>query len=188
MTTVTSPAEQAAALQRDFPGLRRTHPHVIGVPLNEVQLDPATLTARFSWAGYEVRVSAGHEDHLNREDPDDASLHRQISAHATLLVSGPAPEAREGAEWQLTNLRPEIHFPAVLSVAVADLADARFASAVLAAVGTALDHVRLATAHARQAAADAAREVQWERERPDGVSRTRWMLQKRAEHAAQPPE
>ncbi|MEU0691568.1 hypothetical protein [Streptomyces uncialis] len=180
--TSPSPAEQTAALQRDFPGLRRTHPHVIGAPLHEVQLDPA-LTARFSWAGYEVRVSAGPEDHLNRDDPDDVTLHRQISAHAALLVGGPVSKAREGAEWQLVTPRSEILFPAVLSVAVADRVDPRFASAVLAAVGTALDRARLATVHAGKAAAEADREVQWERERPDGVSRTRWLRQKRTEHA-----
>ncbi|MFD4830104.1 hypothetical protein ACFWPV_09655 [Streptomyces uncialis] len=183
--TSPSPAEQTAAvLQSDFPGLRRTHPQAIGVPLHDVELDPAGHTARYTWGAYEVEVRVGPEDHLNRDDPDDAALYRQITAHAALLTTGPFPGAREGAEWQLDDPRPQIMFPAALSVTVADPADPRFASAVLAAVGTALDRARLATAHAGQAAADADRERRWARERPAGVSLRSWLRQMREQHAA----
>ncbi|MFE7050881.1 hypothetical protein ACFVAM_21230 [Streptomyces californicus] len=136
-----------AALAAAYPRLRRADPMVPAAPLAEVRLTPSG-TARYRWSGYDIHVTAGHEDHLDR-DPDSTILHRQIRAHATLLV--PQPLGAEGighVEWEMTNPRPQLVFPAALAVATADKGDPRFAAAVLSTVAQALTYARLATAHA----------------------------------------
>ncbi|MFH8792223.1 hypothetical protein [Streptomyces sp. NPDC017941] len=181
------------ALAAAYPGLRQTEPYEIGAPLADVRLTPRR-TALFTWAGYEVRVSVGDEDHLDRDHPDSTTLHREVRAQAVLLVPQMISQtaAAEGAghvEWEVTNPRPEITFPAAFAVAAADRTDPRFASAVLATVAKALAHARLATEHAGTHAEQAADEVRWERERPAEISQRRWLQKKRAQRdAARPTE
>ncbi|WP_424892216.1 hypothetical protein [Streptomyces sp. XH2] len=188
---VTDLAEQAAAaLAADFPGLRQSHPRVIGAPLADVQLEPGAdgLTARYTWELYTVFVHVSHEDHLNRDDPEDRSLHREVRAHAALLAASVTAaedtKVRGHVEWPMLNQRPEMIFPAAHTVATADRSDPRFASAVLVTVGMALDHATIATQHAAQHAADAAEVVQWGRECPQGVRLSKWLRQKKTERAA----
>ncbi|WP_332758300.1 hypothetical protein [Streptomyces sp. MT206] len=177
-----NPAEQTAAtVTAAYPGLRRTSPLRPGAPLTEVELDHR-LTTRYSWHGYEVDVHVGPPEHLNREDVEDTSLQRQVRAVATLVVLDVQGATAPGhVEWDLANTRPELVFPAASSAAAADTGDPRFASAVLATVARALEHARIATAEATRRAATAAEEAQWERERPDGVSRLKWLRLKREE-------
>lgn len=181
MSDNASPVEQtAAALGAAFPGLRQVHPYVIGRLLTDVRLD-AKGAARYAWAGYEIHVAVGHEDHLD-DDPDSTALHRQVRAHATLLVPGVVnADSRGHVEWDMTNPRPEIFFPAAYSVATADRSDPRFASAVLATVARALDYARISTGCAERQGRLAAEEVRWESERPDDVSQRKWLRLKRAE-------
>ncbi|WP_030569790.1 hypothetical protein [Streptomyces aureocirculatus] len=173
-----------SALAAACPGLRQTEPYAIGAPLADVRLTPRR-TARYTWAGYEVRVSVGDEDHLDRDPPDSTVLYREVRAHAVLVV--PQTAAVDGighVEWEMTNPRPEVAFPGAFTVAVADREDPRFASAVLATVAKALTHVRLATEHAGTQAAQAADEVRWESERPPEVSQRKWLRDKRAQRDA----
>lgn len=183
---IPDPAEQtAAAVTAEFPGLRQAHPHSIGEhrPLSAVQLDGQT--ARYRWGPYDVHVTVGHEAHLDTDTPESTSLQRQIRAHATLLIHEVVDASTRGhVEWDITNPRPELIFPAAFSAAAADQGDPRFASAVLATVAKALEYARIATPHAQTRAAEAAEEAQWERERPEGTSRLRWMRAKRAERDA----
>ncbi|MFF1481426.1 hypothetical protein ACFVYD_28405 [Streptomyces sp. NPDC058301] len=51
-------------------------------------------------------------------------------------------------------------------------------------MGQALDYARLATARAERHAADADEEAQWERDRPEGTSRTAWRRAKQKEREA----
>ncbi|MFD5819371.1 hypothetical protein [Streptomyces sp. NPDC127038] len=148
----------AAMLAAAFPGLRWAYPSAIGQALADVQLD-ANGTARYAWAGYEVHVSVAHEDHLDG-NPESNALHRQVRAHCVLLVPGVADALSRGhVEWDMANPRPEVVFPAAYAVATADSSDPRFASAVLATVGRALDHVRIASGHAQGRTETAAQEV-----------------------------
>ncbi|RLU82528.1 hypothetical protein CTZ27_29810 [Streptomyces griseocarneus] len=189
---VASLAEQAAAaLAADFPGLRQSHPHVIGGALADVQMEPgvAGLTAQYSWELYTVYVDVGHEVHLNRDDPEDRSLHRQVRGHAALFatsVTGTDDATVRGhVEWPMLNQRPELSFPAAYNVATADRSDPRLASAVLVTVGMALDYARIATQQAVQHAADAGEVVQWGRECPEGVRMSKWLRErKNARNAA----
>ncbi|MFG2986190.1 hypothetical protein ACGFYQ_33900 [Streptomyces sp. NPDC048258] len=180
-----NPAEQtAAAVTADYPGLRQTQPFSVGSPLAAVTLGPDG-TARFSWGGYEVHVAVGPSAHLNSDDVEDTVLHRQVRAHATLAVHGLHEATTRGhVEWDVASTVPEVLFPAAYAVAAADRDDPRFASAVLATAAKALDHARIATAQAGQSAAQAAEELQWERDRPEGVRRSAWLRQKRAEREA----
>ncbi|MEU5137018.1 hypothetical protein [Streptomyces californicus] len=153
----SSPLEETvAALAAAHPGLRQTEPLAFGAALADVRL---TLqgTARFSWAGYDVHVTVGHEDHLDRDHPDSTALYRQVRAHATLLV--PRTIGADGighVAWEMTNPRSEMAFPAAFAVAVADRTDPRFAAAVLSTVAKALTYARLATEHAAAQAEKAA--------------------------------
>ncbi|WP_331753815.1 hypothetical protein [Streptomyces sp. NBC_00826] len=184
-TASPSPLDQTlAAFAAAYPGLRQTDPYTIGARLGDVRL---TLqhTARFAWAGYEVQVIVGDEGHLDRDDPDSTVLYREIRAHATLLV--PQTVAVEGIghiEWEMTNSRAEMAFPASFAVAVADQHDPRFAAAVLSTVGKALAYARLATEHAVAQAGQAADEARWESERPPGISQRTWLRDKRAQRDA----
>jgi hypothetical protein len=175
------PLEQTvAALAAACPGLRQTEPSKFGAPLAHVRLTPQR-TARFTWAGYEVHVLVGHEDHLDRDDPDSTTLYREVRAHATLLV--PQTTKVEGighVEWEMTNPRAEMAFPTAFAAAAADQADPRFAAAVLSTVAKALAYARLATEHAAVQAEQAADEVRWESERPEGVNPRTWLKDKRA--------
>ncbi|MFJ1647955.1 hypothetical protein [Streptomyces sp. NPDC088258] len=180
MTVPLSQAEQtAAAVAADYPRLRRIFPHAIGVPLADVQLDAATSSARYSWSSYEVHVTVGHEAHLDTNDPESTALHRQVRAHATLLATDvrDAPAARGHVEWEMANGRPDIVFPTAYTVATADPDDPRFPGAVLATVAKALDYARIATVTAGDRAAEAAEEVEWERQRPEGMGRLKWRRQ-----------
>ncbi|MFD3422633.1 hypothetical protein [Streptomyces decoyicus] len=173
-----------AALARACPGLRQVAPHTIGAPLADVQLTPQ-LTARFTWASYEVQVTVGHEDHLDRDDLESTVLYREIRAHAALLVPQTLDVDGIGhVEWEMTNSRAEMAFPTAFAVAVADQQDPRFAAAVLATVAKALAYARLATEHAGAQAEQAADEVRWESERPAGVSQHKWLRGKRAQRDA----
>ncbi|MFJ2110060.1 hypothetical protein ACIOHH_36485 [Streptomyces microflavus] len=130
-------------------------------------------------------MAVGYEDHLDRDHPDSTALYRQVRAHATLLV--PQTIAVQGTghvEWEMANPRAEMAFPVAFAVAAADQADPRFAAAVLSTVAKALEHARLATEHAADQAERAADEVQWESERPPGVSQRRWFREKRTERDA----
>ncbi|MFJ4700461.1 hypothetical protein ACIP5N_22220 [Streptomyces sp. NPDC088768] len=182
------PLEQTvAALGAAHPGLRQTEPSKWGTPLADVRLTPRG-TARFSWAGYEVHVVVGHEDHLDRDNPDSTALYREVRAHATSLVS--RTDQAEGighVEWEMTNPRADMAFPVAFAVAVADRADPRFAAAVLSTVAKALTYARLATEHAAAQAERAADEVRWESERPEGVSQRSWFRDKRAQRDAATP-
>ncbi|WP_274036668.1 hypothetical protein [Streptomyces sp. MMBL 11-1] len=176
--------ETVAALAAAHPGLRQSEPLAFGAALADVRLTPPG-TARFSWAGYEVHVTVGHEDHLDRDHPDSTALYRQIRAHATLLVTQTNTVDGIGhVVWEMTNPRPDMVFPTAFAVAVADRADPRFAAAVLSTVAKALTHARLATEHAAAQAQQAADEVQWESERPAGVSPRTWLRDKRAQRDA----
>ncbi|MDT9681051.1 hypothetical protein RND61_03005 [Streptomyces sp. TRM76323] len=180
-----SPLDQTlAALAAAHPGLRQTDPSKFGAALADVRLTPQR-TARFLWAGYEVQVSVGHEDHLDRDDPDSPVLYREVRAHATLLV--PQTVAVDGighVEWEMTNSRAETVFPDTFTVAVADQHDPRFAATVLSTVAKALAYVRLATEHAGAHAERAADEVRWESERPAGISPRKWLRDERAQRDA----
>ncbi|MFD3908980.1 hypothetical protein ACFXOL_29460 [Streptomyces californicus] len=167
-----------------YPGLRQADPYTIGAQLGDVRLTPQR-TARYSWADYEVQVSVSHEDHLDRDDPDNTALYRQVRAHATLLV--PQAIGVDGighVEWEVINHQAEMAFPAAFAVAVADQHDPRFAAAVLSTVAKALAYARLATDHAVVQAEQAADEVRWESERPAGVSRRKWSRNMRAQRNA----
>ncbi|MFF4531676.1 hypothetical protein ACFY1P_20690 [Streptomyces sp. NPDC001407] len=184
-------AEQAAAaLAADFPGLRQSHPHVIGGALADVQMEPGAngLTARYTWELYTVYVHVGREDHLNRDDPEDRALHREIRAHAALLapsVTGTEDATVRGhVEWPVLNPRPEMIFPSAYAVATADRSDPRFASAVLVTVGMALDNALLATHHATRHAAEVAEVVQWGRECPEGTRLSKWLREKKKARTA----
>ncbi|MFE7485168.1 hypothetical protein [Streptomyces sp. NPDC057552] len=183
------PLEQTvAALASAHPGLRQTEPSKWGAPLADVRLTPQG-TARFSWAGYEVHVIVGHEDHLDRDNPDSTALYREVRAHATLLVHRTA-QVEEGighVEWEMTNPRADMAFPTAFAVAAADRANPRFAAAVLSTVAKALTYARLATEHAAAQAERAADEVRWESERPEGVSQRSWFKDKRAQQDAAAP-
>ncbi|MEW1760399.1 hypothetical protein AB0393_28295 [Streptomyces cyaneofuscatus] len=182
--------ETVAAVAAACPGLRRVHPHSIGVPgvtLADVRLDPKG-TARYTWAGYEVLVTVGHEAHLDRDAPDSTALHREVRAQATLLLAQMVSQAAAmdsfgHVEWEMTDHRPELVFPAALAVATADTNDPRFASAVLATIAKALEFARIATGHAAVQAERAADEVRWESERPPGVRQAKWARDKRKEKA-----
>jgi hypothetical protein len=184
-TAPPSPLDQTlAALAAAYPGLRQTDPHTIGARLGDVRLTPQR-TARYAWAGYEVQVIVGHEDHLDRDDPDSTVLYREVRAHATLLV--PQTVAVDGighVEWEMINSRAEMAFPDAFAVAVADQHDPRFAATVLSTVAKALAYARLATEHAVVQAQQAADEVRWESERPAGVSPRKWLRDKRAQRDA----
>ncbi|MFJ5817402.1 hypothetical protein ACIQGT_26410 [Streptomyces sp. NPDC093108] len=172
------------ALAAAYPGLRQTEPYKIAAELTDVRLTPQR-TARFTWAGYEVHVSVGDEDHLDRDNPDSTALYREIRAYATLLI--PETVAVDGmghVEWEKTNPRPETAFPVAFAVAAADQYDQRFSSAVLSTVGKALGYARLATEHAATHAERAADEVRWESERPPGVSQRKWLRERRAQRDA----
>lgn len=188
-TAMPSPLDATlAALTAACPGLRQTEPYAIGTPLADVRLSPQR-TARFAWAGYEVQVTVGHEDHLDRDHPDSDALYREVRAQAALLLPQMVPQtaALDGVghvEWQMINPRPELTFPAAYAVAVADKRDPRFASAVLATVERALSFARLATEHAGARAEQAADEVRWERERPPAVSQRKWARDMRARRDA----
>ncbi|MET9779187.1 hypothetical protein ABZ023_33915 [Streptomyces sp. NPDC006367] len=176
-----------AVLAAAYPGLRQIEPSKWGAPLAEVRLTPQR-TARFSWAGYEVHVIVGHEDHLDRDNPDSTALYREIRAHATFLVSQTVDVDGIGhVEWEVINPRSEMAFPAALAVAVADQADPRFAAAVLSTVAKALAYARLATERAVIQAEQAADEVRWESERPAGVNPRKWLRDKRAQRDAAAP-
>lgn len=175
-----------AALAAPYPGLRQTEPSKFGAPLADVRLTPQR-TARFAWTGYEVRVTVGHEDHLDRDDPDSSVLYREVRARATLLV--PQTVAVDGighVEWEMINSRAEVVFPDAFAVAVADQHDPRFAAAVLSTVAKALAYARLATEHAVVQAERAADEVRWESERPAGISPRKWLRDKRAQRDTSP--
>ncbi|WP_331746149.1 hypothetical protein OG923_34665 (plasmid) [Streptomyces halstedii] len=181
----SGPLEQTvAAVAAAHPGLRQTEPPKWGAPLADVGLTPQG-TARFSWAGYEVHVIVGHEDHLDREHPDSTALYREVRAHATFLVPRTAQVEGIGhVEWEMTNPRADMAFPTAFAVAAADQADPRFAAAVLSTVAKALTYARLATEHAAAQAEKAADEVRWESERPKGVSQRSWFKDKRAQRDA----
>ncbi|MFJ9380176.1 hypothetical protein [Streptomyces sp. NPDC101455] len=85
----------------------------------------------------------------------------------------------------MANPRPEPVFPAVYTAAAADLADPRFAGAVLAGVARALDHARIATVYAGHQAQSAADEARWENERPAEVSRRTWLRRMRQKRDTQ---
>ncbi|MGW3932476.1 hypothetical protein ACWECC_30905 [Streptomyces microflavus] len=180
-----SPLDQTlAALAAAHPGLRQTEPSKFGAPLADVRLTPKR-TARFAWAGYEVQVAVGHEDHLDRDDPDSTTLYREVRAHATLLVPQTVQVDGIGhVEWEMVNSRSEMGFPAAFAVAAADQHDPRFAAAVLSTVAKALAYARVATEHAVVQAEKAADEVRWESERPAGVSPHKWLRDKRAQRDA----
>ncbi|MER5974196.1 hypothetical protein ABT112_31575 [Streptomyces sp. NPDC002055] len=184
-TDPPSPLDKTlAALAAACPGLRQTDPSKFGASLADVRLTPQR-TARFAWAGYEVRVTVGHEDHLDRDHPDSTVLYREVRAHATLLVPQTvAVDSIGHVEWEMTNPQSEMAFPPAFAVAAADQHDPRFASAVLATVAKALAHARLATEHAGAQAKQAADEVRWESERPPGVSQRKWLRDKRAQRDA----
>lgn len=176
-----------AALAASYPGLRQTEPSKWGAPLAEVRLTPQR-TACFSWAGYEVHVIVGHEDHLDRDNPDSTALYREVRAHATFLV--PQTVGVDGighVEWDMINHRSEMVFPAAFAVAVADQADPRFSAAVLSTVAKALAYARLATERAVIQAEQAADEARWESERPAGVNPHKWLRDKRAQRDATAP-
>ncbi|MFD8609732.1 hypothetical protein [Streptomyces sp. NPDC059631] len=179
------PLEQTvAALAEACPGLRQTDPPQFGAPLADVRLTPQR-TARFSWAGYEVHVTVGHEDHLDRDNPDSTVLYREVRAHATLRVPRTVQVDGIGhVEWEMTNPRSEMAFPTAFAVAVADQHDPRFAAAVLSTAAKALAYARLATEHAAVQAERAADEVRWESERPAGVNPRTWLRDKRAQRDA----
>ncbi|MFJ5954294.1 hypothetical protein [Streptomyces noursei] len=175
------PLEQTlAALAAAYPGLQQADPYTIGARLGDVRLTPQR-TARYAWAGYQVQVSVGHEDHLDRDNPDSPVLYREVRADATLLV--PQAVGVDGighVEWERTNSQAAMVFPAAVAVAVADQHDPRFAAAVLSTVAKSLAYARLATAHAVVQAEQAADEVRWESERPAGVSPRKWLRDNRA--------
>ncbi|MFK0142467.1 hypothetical protein [Streptomyces murinus] len=185
LPTPPDPLDQTvAALTAACPGLRQTEPHTIGAQLADVRLTPQR-TARFTWAGYEVHVTVGHEDHLDRDDPDSTTLYREVRAHATFLVPQTIQVDGIGhVEWEMTNPRAEIAFPTAFAAAAADQADPRFAAAVLSTVAKALAYARLATEHAAVQAERAADGVRWESERPEGVSQRAWLRDKRAQRDA----
>ncbi|MFJ5851040.1 hypothetical protein [Streptomyces sp. NPDC092903] len=180
-----SPLDQTlAVLAAAYPGLRQTDPSKFGASLADVRLTPQRA-ARFAWAGYEVQVVVGHEDHFDRESPDSTALYREVRAHATLLVHQTvAVEGIGHVEWEMTNTRSEMVFPDACAVAVADQHDPRFAAAVLSTVGKALSYARLATEHAVDQARKAADEIRWESERPAGVSPRKWLRDKRTQRDA----
>ncbi|MEU8543029.1 hypothetical protein AB0C52_24095 [Streptomyces sp. NPDC048717] len=184
-TTPPSPLEQTtAALDAAYPGLRRSEPQSLGEPLSDVQLT-LKRTARYTWAGYEVRVSVGEEDHLDRDNPENDALYREVRAYAVLLVTDTVGVDGIGhVEWEMTNHRSEMLFPTAYAVAVADPRDPRFAAAVLSTVAKALNYARLATKRAVAEAEKAAEEARWESERPADVSPLKWRRMKRAERDA----
>ncbi|MFI1204803.1 hypothetical protein ACH4VR_36145 [Streptomyces sp. NPDC020883] len=178
-------AETLAALTAAYPGLRQSDPYKIGASLAEVRLTPQR-TARYAWAGYEVQVSVGHEDHLDRENSDSTALYREVRAQAVLLLPEMVSQAAWGdgighVEWEVSNSLPEIEFPPAHAVAAADQQDPRFASAVLATVAKALVFARMATERAGVHAGLAAEEIQWAAECPPDMSLRRWLQQKRRE-------
>lgn len=180
-----NPAEQTAdAVTADYPGLRQSSPPNPGAPLTTVTLGNDSM-AYYSWCGYEVQVHVGPADHLNRDDVEDQVLHRAIHAFATLTITAGLHEAptRGHVEWDVPPTIPKAVFPSAHCVATADQSDPRFASAILATVAKALDYARITTAQAAAQAADAAEEVQWSREVPDGERPTKWLRAKRAERA-----
>ncbi|MEV6426012.1 hypothetical protein [Streptomyces sp. NPDC051662] len=181
----SGPLDQTvAALAAAYPGLRQTDPSKFGASLAEVRLTPQR-TARFAWAGYEVQVIVGHEDHLDRDNPDSPVLYREVRAHATLLVHQTvAVDGIGHVEWEMINSRAEMAFPDAFAVAVADRHDPRFAAAVLSTVAKSLAYARLATEHAGVQAEKAADEVRWESERPAGISPRKWLRDKRAQRDA----
>ncbi|MFB8236299.1 hypothetical protein ACFC58_07065 [Kitasatospora purpeofusca] len=144
--------ETAAAVTAAYPGLRQAHPFSLGQPLADVHVE-ANGGARFAWRDYEVHVETGPPGHLNTDDVEDESLQRQVRARAVLLATETmGVPVRGHVEWEVTNPRPELGFPVAYVVAAADLRDPRFSSAVLAAVGLALDYAVIATRCAAQAA------------------------------------
>ncbi|MGK4581764.1 hypothetical protein [Kitasatospora sp. HPMI-4] len=147
-----SVAEQtAAAVAAAYPGLRQRHPFSVGNRLADVQVE-ASGKARYAWKGYEVHVQVGQPSHLN-DDPEDESLQCEVRAVAVLLATEVMGlPVRGHVEWEMTNPRPEVIFPAAYVVAAADKQDPRFASAVLAGVGLALDYASAATHLAGQVA------------------------------------
>lgn len=180
-----SPLDQTlAALAAAYPGLRQSEPYEIAAKLADVRLT-SQRTARFMWAYYEVHVRVGEEDHLDRDNPDSTALYREVRAFATLLVPGTvAVDGIGHVEWEMANSRAEMAFPAAFAVAAADRNDPRFAAAVLSTVGKALGYARLATEHAVVQAEQAADEVRWESERPEGINPRKWLRDKRAERDA----
>jgi hypothetical protein len=183
--TPTSWAEQtAAALARDFPGLRQTEPTATGRPLHDVAIGPATRLLRYSWEDYAVVIEIGEPASLDADADTAGGFHRQLTAYATLLVTEVIDhQARGRVEWQRTNPRPQMLFPAAYVAAPEERDDPLFTSAVLAACGLALDYALTATARATRQGAQAQRVRAWERDRPADVSWRSWKRRKTAEAA-----
>lgn len=183
-TTITLAQQTAEAVAAAYPQLQRHQPVAIGAPLAAVEL-AADGTARYGWCGYEVHVTVGTADHLNREESEDQSLQRVVRAHASLPTTAVVlPEARGHIEWQMDNPRPEVAFPAAYVAAAADQSDPRFASAVLVAVAQALDYAAAAAAVVAQRAADAADEIKWARSCPPGTPLNKHLQERRSERDA----
>ncbi|MFJ5819362.1 hypothetical protein ACIQGT_36545 [Streptomyces sp. NPDC093108] len=179
------PAEQAAAvIGAEYPALYQAEPSSIGTShsLANVELTPQQ-TARYSCGDYDVHVAVGPEDYLNADDPEDTALHRLVRATAVLVAPALYVDPRAHVEWVKHNPKPVISFPTVHVVATADRHDPRFASAVLAAIGMALDYARATVPGVAEAAEKAAAEAEWERERPADVPRRRWLRQKDQERS-----
>ncbi|MFJ5635055.1 hypothetical protein ACIQF5_20760 [Streptomyces goshikiensis] len=180
-------AQTKAAVLAAYPGLRQSHPRNFADDQLTVLLDGRT--AQYTWGPYKVHVTVGPEAHLNTDDQEDTSLQRQVCAYATLLDTNLMGVSSRGhVEWDITNPRPEVIFPAAFTAAAADRDDPRFTSAVLATVAKALDYALLATRTVADRAREAEQDAQWRRECPEGIRPTAWLRQKRAERDAQTAE
>ncbi|WP_335983072.1 hypothetical protein [Streptomyces sp. CA2R106] len=183
--TDPTPAEAAAQLlDARYPGIRQTQPGRITErpPLSDVQVSPehGHGYAEFMWAGspagaahYKVHVNVGEPEPL---DPESDALYCRVRSWATVHSPDNLSFGDSGhVAWFRTNIQSQLAFPWVEVVAVEDSTDPRYASAILTAVGRALEAAGLATvaAVATKASGDAAVASEEERVRA-GLTRLEW--------------
>jgi len=168
----------AEAVSAAYPRLLRIQPSQIRgsgpSALADVRLDPARQ-ALYQWEGYHIEVKVGEPDHLD-DDPEDQVLRRLVVAHATLVVPHfHDADIHDYGHVEATVDTPlTVMYPRAVALACRDLDDPRLHACVLATVGRALDHMRIATDYAARLLADALHSAETERTRPDGVDRGVW--------------
>jgi len=168
----------AEAVSAAYPRLLRIQPSQIGASgpsaLADVRLDPARQ-ALYQWEGYHIEVRVGEPDHLD-DDLEDQVLRRLVVAHATLVAPDfHGADVRDYGHVEATVDVPlTVMYPRAVALACRDLDDPRLHACVLATVGRALDHMRIATDYAARILADGLHSAETERTRPDGVDRGVW--------------
>ncbi|MFG2734356.1 hypothetical protein ACGFX7_05995 [Streptomyces harbinensis] len=151
MTTPNSDAP-GSAVRAQWPGLRQVSPLALTSPPGEVVVRLSDPVLRFlvRRGGPDIYVRIGRADHLDRDDPDNARLYRQLTAWVEYQVPGPDPEPRGGSEWVMSGaLHRTVRMPPAYVVAPDRVNTTDFAEAVWTALGMAMDNAEASLAHLR---------------------------------------